>query len=512
MVGRLCEVRTLRRVLLFGLVALVVVCGGGAAAVGWLWSGTVLSTAGEVDFAHPLAIPPLAPSRVDGDGRRVFDLRAGKGRHDFGGRQVETWGFNGDYLGPTLRAKRGEQVQVNVHNGLDEQTTVHWHGMHLPPQMDGGPHQVVNAGGTWSPTWRVDQPATTLWYHPHLHGETARHVYRGLAGMFILDDPRTSTTDLPDDYGVDDIPVIVQDKKFTGDRLDENGATLTDVGILGDTIAVNGTVAPYLDVKTERVRLRLLNGSNARVYNFGFADERRFTLVGTDGGLLPAPHHTSRITLSPGERAEVVVTVRPGERAVLRSFPPKLGLDFFSSRFSGGDDTLDVLQLRVAQRLASSPAVPERLVDVPRMDPSDAAQHRTFQMSGHNINQQKMDMSRVDATVVKDTTEVWEITNRDGQPHSFHVHDVQFQVLTVGGAAPPPELRGWKDTIFLRPNTPFRIIMRFTDYADPDTPYMFHCHVLFHEDQGMMGQFVVVNPGQQAGTPRTPGHSNHHGG
>lgn len=504
-------VQVLRRVLLFGLVATLLVCGGGAAAIGWLWSESALSTAGEVDFSNRLAVPPLAPSKLDENGRRVFTLTAGEGRHDFGRGPVDTWGFNGDYLGPTLRAKRGEQVVVNVRNELSEETSVHWHGMHLPAEMDGGPHQPVRPGDTWSPSWKVDQPAATLWYHPHPHGETAKHVYRGLAGMFIVDDPATSAA-LPDEYGVDDIPVIVQDKKLRDDELDDSPGVMGGVGILGDTIAVNGTVAPYQEVTTERVRLRLLNGSTARVYDFGFADDRRFALVGTDGGLLPKPHHTKRVMLSPGERAEIVVTVRPGERTVLRSFPPPLGLDGFSSRFTGGDDTLDVLQLRAADRLVANATVPDTLVDVPRLDPADAAERREFRLGGHQINHRKMAMDRVDAAVVKDTSELWEVTNADGTPHSFHVHDVQFQVVSVDGAAPPPQLTGWKDTLYLPPNVRFELIMRFADYADPDTPYMFHCHVLFHEDAGMMGQFVVVEPGQRPGVPADPGHGGHHGG
>jgi FtsP/CotA-like multicopper oxidase with cupredoxin domain len=152
--------------------------------------------------------------------------------------------------------------------------------------------------------------------------------------------------------------------------------------------------------------------------------------------------------------------------------------------------------------------VPRRLVDVPPLDPDEAAARRVFRLRGQGINGDRMALNRVDTTVVKGTTEVWEITNSDGTPHSFHVHDVQFQVLSVAGREPPPELRGWKDTIYLRPQEPVEIAMRFTDYADPDTPYMYHCHVLFHEDHGMMGQFVVVEPGQ---LPGSPGAGHHHG-
>ena len=490
----------MRRVTVLILSIILIVCGVGVALVTAFWGRTSISTAGEVDFATPLAIPPLASSKVDGAGRRVFDLTAAPGEHDFGGGPTRTWGFNGGYLGPTLRAQRGEEVIVNVHNGLAEPTTVHWHGMHLPARMDGGPHQAIQPGATWSPAWRIDQPAATLWYHPHPHGETARHVYRGLAGMFLVDDP--AVTGLPGEYGVDDIPVIVQDKKLTrGGDLSEGGSFLGDVGILGDTIAVNGTVGPYLDVHTERVRLRLLNASNARVYSFGFADGRKIALVGTDGGLLPQAYQTDRVRLSPGERAEIVVTVRAGERAVLRGFPPGLGIGSIGDRFVGGADTLDILEVRAAAQLRQSPPIPAKLADVPRLDPSTAVQRRDFQLAGRQINGEKMDMDRIDATVVKDSVEVWSVRNADGSPHNFHVHGVQFQVLSVGGGAPPPELSGWKDTIYLTPELRYELIMRLPSYADPAMPYMFHCHVLLHEDGGMMGQFAVVEPGQSAQTP-----------
>ena len=505
--------RVLRRVLIIAVAVAVLAAGGVATAFTVVWSRAATSTAGKVAFAEPLAIPPLAESRVDAQGRRVLDLTAGEGSHDFGqGRSTPTWGFNGDYLGPTLRAQRGEQVVVNVHNELAENTTVHWHGMHLPAAMDGGPHQPIAPGDTWSPTWRIDQPAATLWYHPHPHGHTEEHVYRGLAGMFILDD-EAAAVDLPDEYGVDDIPVIVQDKRFTNDgHLNESSPLGSDIGVLGDTIAVNGTVAPYLDVTTQRLRLRLLNASTARSYDFGFADDRQFALVGTDGGLLATPYRTSRARLSPGERAEIVVTVDPGEEAVLRSTPPPLGLDAINRRMSGGDDTLDILQLRAAGELAPSPEMPESLVEVPRLDPAEAAQTRTFRLSGRNINGQRMDMDRIDATVRTDSVEIWEVTNAQNTTHNFHVHDVQFQVLTMDGGPPPPELAGWKDTIYLPPDVRFELILRFADYADADMPYMFHCHILYHEDRGMMGQFLVVEPGQEAGTPGGTHHHHHDDG
>jgi FtsP/CotA-like multicopper oxidase with cupredoxin domain len=383
---------------------------------------------------------------------------------------------------------------VNVHNDLDETTTVHWHGMHIPARYDGGPHQPIKPGETWSPQWRIDQPAATLWYHPHPHGQTEEHINKGLAGMFILDDPDSAVADaLPHEYGVDDIPLIVQDK-----RLDDDGDIQS--GGLGEDVLVNGTYGPYLDVTTEKVRLRLLNASVKRVFAFGFSDERAFTMIGSGGGLLPAPVTLDRLLLSPGERAEIVLDIRPGEDVVFRSYPPDLGTNAFADRFNGGGDEFDVLQLRADDDLRPSPQISERLAAAPDID-VEGAKTRTFQMQGRKINGKAMDMARIDETVPVGTTEIWEVTNTDGSYHNFHIHDVQFQTLSVDGHRPPPQLSGWKDTIYMAPGRNVRLAMRFSDYTDPDSPYMYHCHLLQHEDNGMMGQFVVVEPGGAAGTP-----------
>lgn len=496
-----------RALLVLGLLALLLV-GAVVAVAGVAWARAATSTVGAVEFTRPLEIPPLAESRVE-DGVRVFELEAREGLADLGASApTPTLGLNGDHLGPTLRAARGERVRVDVTNALDETTTLHWHGMHLPAAMDGGPHQMVEPGETWSPTWTVDQPAATLWYHPHLHGQTASQVYRGLAGMFLLDDPAAAdgpAADLPHEYGVDDVPVILQDKSFHADgRLDHAVSFLSPVGTLGDTVLVNGTPGPYLEVTNERVRLRLLNGSDSRVYDVGLADGGTLQLVGTDGGLLDAPQAVERVSLSPGDRAEVVVTMAPGQRAVLRSFPPDLGVNPVFERFSGGDDTFDLLELRAADDLAPSPAVPDALAGTAAsdaLDPADAVRTRRFELSGTSINGRSMDMSRIDEVVTAGETEVWEITGLDDTPHNFHVHDVRFRVLDVGGAAPDPDLQGWQDTVYVQPGRVTRLLVRFDaaeGATDPTTPYMFHCHLLTHEDRGMMGQLVVVAPGEEA--------------
>lgn len=493
------------RIVLVCLAALPVLVVGGVA---WVYTQADVSTAGKTEFRNELAVPPLAPSRLSADGTRTFELEMRTGQKEFRPGQVtRTWGFNGDYLGPTLRARRGEKVAVTVRNTLPEASTVHWHGMHLPAEMDGGPHQMVAPGAAWTPRWAIDQPAATLWYHPHPHGATETHVQRGLAGMFLLDDEVSTTLPLPSDYGVNDLPLIVQDVRFDGAALDSTHAMFRDVGFLGDRTMVNGTLAPYRDVGDELVRLRLLNASTARIYTFVFADGRPFSLVATDGGLTERPTALDRLRLSPGERAEIVVRMRPGERAVLRGGKLDAGLDFWTQRFSGGDDTFDILELRAADTLRPAPELTAVLAPPTTPDGRDSVRERHFDLSLAGINGTPMAMDRIDFTVTRGTAETWVVRNNDGMPHNFHVHDVQFRVLAVDDAPVPAASTGPKDTVFLPPNSTVRLAMRFDGPADPDAPYMFHCHLLWHEDLGMMGQFVVVEPGRTAGTP--PGHHGH---
>ena len=463
---------------------------------------SVSSPVVESPVTTALAIPALDEGQLEGDSRR-FALRIDEGTTDFGqSAPTATYGVNASYLGPTLRMRTGDNVHIDVSNDLAERTTLHWHGMHVPARMDGGPHQLVEPGSTWSPRWEVRQPAATLWYHAHPHGATADHVYRGVAGMILIDDG--TDAGLPTRYGIDDIPVIVQDKTF-----DDSGALVFDqqgpssTGFLGTTVMVNGTIGAYLDVSSSLTRLRLLNASTARIYRFGFDDDRPFDMVGSDGGLLSAPVRLDRIQLSPGERAEIVVRLQPGEVVDLRNYSPDFGSRVGpSSRFGTGD--YRVLQLRAGAALSPSPDVPEVLSGFARMPESAASSSRDFTINAQIINRRPVDMGRIDEVVPVGATEVWVLRNRDPQPHNFHVHTVQFQVLDIDGSPPPAELQGWKDTVYLAPGSEVRIIASFTDYADPTWPYMYHCHLLWHEDSGLMGQFVVVGPGQTPTPPPDP--------
>ena len=469
---------------------------------------------GDLDFANPLHIPPVAEPDIDENGRKTWNLTIQTGESSIlPGKTTETWGINGPFLGPTLRASLDDEIAINLQNELPEDTTIHWHGMHLPAVMDGGPHQTVPVGQEWSPEWTIIQPAATLWYHPHPHGKTAEHVYRGIAGFFLLDDDVSTSDVLPHEYGIDDIPVLVQDKRFRDDGdFDVSAGSFFDnftgapaLGIRGKDILVNGTWNPHFEVTRERIRLRILNGSNTRFYNFGFTDDRPFTLLATDNGIIPGDlPELTRIILGPAERAEILVEFQPGDEVILRSFEQDLLPGGVQGKQIGAEDVFDILQFRAAASLEPSPDVPVRLLEpAGERDIPDDATERTFTLEGHgSINGEEMDMDRIDVVIPMGAREIWHIKS-SGQPHTFHIHGSTFHVLDVDGEEPPPELRGPKDTVFVSPDHPVRILVQFLDYVDPAMPYMYHCHLLRHEDNGMMGQFVVVEPGMEAVTPRT---------
>ncbi len=462
-------------------------------------------------FESPLAIPPQDRGRLEG-GRRVFDLDMQNGTHEFfKGYNTPTKGINASYLAPVLRLNRGEMTRFNVTNSLGHNTTLHWHGFNLPGKADGGPHQVIAPGATWQPEFEIRERASTMWFHAHQMHETAPQVWAGLAGMAIVDDGE-GVEGLPSEYGVDDIPVVLQDRRFQLNGTMPYRATMHDrmAGMQGNYPVINGTISPYLEVRREAVRLRLLNGANASIYNLTFADMRPFQMIASDGGLLAAPVTMNTLTLAPGERAEIVVRLKAGEPVVLHSVASTVGGNRGMGMMGGGmmgeqGPAFAMLELRPAARLESSPDLPARLADLPAPDASAATNKRQFLLEmgmgpgmmmggggGFTINGQEMDMNRVDHVVKQGETEIWEIGNTGPMSHPFHVHNTQFRILTRNGRAPAPHEAGLKDTVLVAPGERVQILVRFDHYADPDAPYMYHCHILEHEDAGMMGQFTVV--------------------
>jgi len=252
-------------------------------------------------------------------------------------------------------------------------------------------------------------------------------------------------------------------------------------------------------VQSEQLRLRILNGSGGRLYNLGFTDDRHFHVIASDGGLLSAPVELSRIQLSPGERVEIVVTMTPGVPISLHSFPieNRAGLELAEARQFGVLDAFDILELRPAPELRPGVALPASLTDLAAPELSQSVVQRSFDLQWFMINGNRMDMNRIDFSSTVDTDEIWSVHNVDNWPHNFHVHDAQFRIVDIDGASPPPELAGYKDTVYVAPGQQVRFAIRFSGYTDPTYPYMFHCHLTMHEDRGMMGQFLVLAPGQE---------------
>lgn len=461
----------------------------------------------------PMDTPLRIPELVTPTGGRV-QLAVQAGRTPFvGGRPAATKGVSGTYLGPTLRVRRGDDVAIDVRNELDEPTTMHWHGMHVPAEMDGTPHQSIEPGSTWQARFACTNGASTLWYHPHPHGRTAQQMWEGIAGMIIVDDPEDPDTDagLPHEYGVDDIPVVIQDRRFDA-RGQLDRSTTGALGIYGDTILVNGTPGARLDVARERTRLRILNGSNTRWYHLALSDGRDLDVVAGDGGrLYDGPARVRSILVSPGERYEIVVTMRAGEDLTLRSVTS----DYPGGMEYGTHEEFDVLRLVAKGPLSASPAPALTSSSTPT-EPHGAAV-RTVRLDGHqSINGQVMDMSRIDSVHTRRATEVWEVSSNGIAAHNFHIHGVSFRVLSVGGAETGPAERGPKDTVKIpKDGSVVRLLVTMPEHTSADVPYMAHCHVLQHEDMGMMMQFSVVEPGQESSAPRSvataaAGHSYRH--
>jgi FtsP/CotA-like multicopper oxidase with cupredoxin domain len=463
---------------------------------------------------RPLRIPPLLDARTQG---QAIALSVLEGTEEFfPGRLSETFGYNGSYLGPTLRMHRGDDVQVEVANSLAEATTVHWHGLIVPAQLDGGPHQLIAPGATWRPVLPVRQPAATLFYHSHVHGETARQVYRGLAGVLIVADDAEAALDLPSEYGVDDIPLVLQDRRFENGRLVLPSGMMTLMeGSRGDTLLVNGTPDAFVRVPPRRIRLRLVNGSNARIYRLSFDDGRAFHWIATDGGLLEAPVEMRALTLAPGQRAEILVDFSGGGSATLETAAdanlPMMGM-MGRARASLASGRQAVLEIEAGAPGAAPIPMPARLAE--RAEPSRAVKRRHFVLDmgmggmagggmrgggmmgrgmmgggmmggGMGINGRAFDMARVDERVRLGDTEVWEVSG-EMMAHPFHVHGVHFEVLSRGGARPGVLDQGLKDTVLVQ--EPVELLVRFTQPAVA-APFMYHCHILEHEDNGMMGQY-----------------------
>ena len=459
---------------------------------------------------NQLAIPDTAVGPV-------INLNLQTGSVNFYTAATQTMGANGDILGPTLILQKGDSVTINVTNNLPDTTTVHWHGLHVSPENDGGPHSIIPVGTTWTSRIEVMDHAATYWYHPHLHMHTNEHVTKGLAGFIYVRDSEEAALTLPRTYGVDDIPLVVQSRSF------DSGSQFTHGNAYDTVILVNGTKDPFVDLPAQVVRLRLLNGSSERVYNFGFSDNRSFQMIASDGGLLNAPVSMTRLRLAPGERAEILVDLQGalGQTLYLMSYAATLASGIYGAAQPGmgpgqtipgytsnplNGANFNLLQINVvAQSAGAVTTIPSTLVTNTPWSVASASTTRTLTFTPQTmgptaiqgpffINGTTFDMQVINYTIPLGSVEIWTLTNNSPIAHPFHIHDVQFYVLDRNGQTPAAHEQGRKDVILVESGGgTVRFITKFEDFASDTMPYMYHCHMLTHEDDGMMGQFLVVD-------------------
>jgi len=426
------------------------------------------------------------------------------------------------YLGPIIHVECGQNFHAQLVNQLPEATIVHWHGLRVPPEMDGHPRYVIAPNASYDYSFRVANRAGTYWFHPHPHQRTGAQAYAGLAGLFIVHDEEEAAAQLPTSEF--DVPLIIQDRIFDGNRqLVYAGDSMN--GVLGDTVLVNGQLNASLKFKPAQYRLRLLNGSNARIYKIAWNDNSPFIVIATDGGLLEKPVERNVITLAPGERVELWADFGnyAGKEIKLVSQPFSAGggMGMMSGGYPQGTP-FDILTIHIegeTARLFSRPVV----LSTPNFYlPADALRTRRIEiamqgMAGY-INGRTFVMDEVasDEQVRLGDLEIWEFANVGGgmgmmgggmgmgmggmmsQPHPMHMHGVQFQVLErrtdsnfLSGYASLQDgfiNEGWKDTVLTLPGETVRVLVKFEDFAGM---YLYHCHNLEHEDGGMMRNYEV---------------------
>jgi len=420
----------------------------------------------------------------------------------FKSANVEVWpgtttqilGLNDSYPAPTIRVQKGDNFSVLFENQHTEEATIHWHGLLVPELMDGQPKDAVLPGNSYTYTFPIFQKAGTYFYHSHAHHLTAKHVYKGYAGFFIVEDDNELQYGLPtSNY---DIPLLIQDRHSAYQPQFTYAPTMMDrmTGYLGDVPLVNGTPEAYFEVQKTLYRFRLLNGSNARIYKIAFSDNSPFWVISTDGGLKDEPSQMNNLYLAPGERVDILFDF----------FPYTIGnsITLQSQTFNGvGNQGLqmDLLRFDVVGNLSSGGIVPQNLSAINYHHINDIQRTRNFVLSQsgmgsgmHRINGLTYDMNRIDEQIPFDELEEWKFINNTNNFHPMHVHGVMFQVYSRNGNTNlQPNDKGWKDTVLVNPNETVSVLVKCNDYSGI---YLLHCHNLEHEDDGMMLNIKFDSP------------------
>ncbi|MDP2322046.1 MAG: multicopper oxidase family protein [Acidobacteriota bacterium] len=423
----------------------------------------------------------------------------------------------GSYLGPVIHVRRGQKVRIRFQNQLGESSIVHWHGLDVPDLADGHPRLAVGPGRDYVYEFEVINRAGTYWYHPHPHMRTGAQVYRGLAGLFIVHDAEEDALGLPS--GSAEHLCVLQDRQFDArNQLVFRGDNMMEMmnGFLGDRVVVSGKPQPVIDVDAGWQRIRLLNGSNARIYRLVWSRDVKMTLIGGDGGLLEQPVRQSVLTLAPGQRADLLVDltgIAAGTDIHLDSqaYPEAdagvvgmMGMGRGSGVPNGAP--LRVMTLRTRARAGVAFSVPGRLSTFdPTWTAGAGARIRqvpiVFSRMEWLLGGRTFEMTQVapDETVAAGSTHVWEFMNLPNgmgmqAAHPIHMHGRQFRVLQRSGAA-TNALRegladsGWRDVVLVLPGETVRVQATFSSFPGL---YLYHCHILEHEDMGMMRNFRVT--------------------
>jgi FtsP/CotA-like multicopper oxidase with cupredoxin domain len=444
----------------------------------------------------------------------------------------ETGNFSMTYLGPTLIFQKGDNLTFDIYNALPNgvNTTVHWHGLNIPAQSDGGPHQVIPNDQQWFPFPNFDMidPVQTVWYHTHLMNQTTDQVIRGLAGMMIVQDVNDPLHKLlPHTYGENDIPIIIQEKNFV---LDSTTTPPTATAIIagekpgkGPYTLVNGQVGTFMRVPPEIVRLRILNGSPRKMFNIGlsttFVNPTVFAdmwMIATGGGYLSEPVLEKNTLMSVGDRREFLVDFSlylHNDTVYMNTLPVPADADY------GATPGNAIMAFIVADEIFPNEpitSITNTLNPDYGLAPGVVNKERTKELLGSGgsggvwtIDGTPMDLNVINDTVLVNSKERWTIVNKTNKAHPFHIHKVQFQVVEYIGKAGnsnedktytypdlPNELIGYKDVQLVRAGATMTFEARFDEFPSPlkaSEGYMYHCHILTHEDTSMMHQFVVVD-------------------
>jgi FtsP/CotA-like multicopper oxidase with cupredoxin domain len=446
----------------------------------------------EGNFSRLLPIPNVVTGNTT--------LTAQATNANVNGSTISVLGYQANgILGPTICSNTGDVANINFQNNLSEKTNIHWHGLKIPANMDGHPEAIVNAAGSFNYQFAINQRAGLSWYHPHPNGATARQAFQGLAGLFVINDAEEAALNLPS--GIYEIPLVIQDKRLTSSGITYNpsmGEVMS--GYMGETIIVNGVASPYTEVATRFYRLRILNGSNARIYNLALSNNADIIIIGNDGGLLKNPPTLKSILLAPGERLDVLVNFE-GLAIATEVFLESRMFDNGGS--AQGKQGFKIMKFKVTQTVSDGFTVPVTLSSVNIIPASAASRIRNFvidamQMSSgmnmtgiHRINGKTYDKDRIDENVPANATEIWVFDNSQGdEPHPIHLHGVHFQVLERSGGRGQliASENGWKDTVLLLPQEKVKLIIPFASLTGI---FVFHCHNLEHEDDGMMLQYQL---------------------